>query len=423
MKRRNRNLIRISFPPVRAYKKAGKTRYLIDARSKKRGIDEQHWRTDKKEALDLATEIANKVLVGEPLTKQEMTTYAHYREQLKKFNVKIERVLAEKLARLEKNEDNEQNETMLVSTAVEAWETARLNNPNVRLRPSTEKEIQQTAKGIKEAWGNRLIATVKADDVEEYLKIRKSKKGSMAEAVTRRNWKVRIGGFFNWCWKVKKWTYGNPCATISFRINITEPEIVPLDEVKEMLKLVETDERYTNLVVELALGFFGGLRPEEIRRIKWSNIVTDGEKPHIMLSHEVTKVRQGRSPIINDTLLRYLKAYKDRPIFASNRNKLFTEVRTQLGYGFKGNAGKKWEADGIRHTFATMHLAKHQNAETLAVIMGNSSEVIKTHYKKPIAPSVADEYWEIKPIKVNVDVETSNVKDASSKGTEEPPKT
>ena len=403
MRKRKPKLIREQFPPVRVYEKDGKERYLIDARSKKRGINEQFWRTDKTDALNLAKEIANKAYVGEPLTKDEMRTFAHYREQFSKFDVRIERVLAEKLARLERNEDKEEGNKVLTANAADEWEKEKTSGETSKLRPATLREIKFTANALRDNWGQILVSSIKTEHIEEFLMGRKSKNGKTAALVTKRGWKVRLGVFFNWCWKKKKYIYGNPCATITYRIQATEPQIIEVKEVMQMFKLVEENERYCPLVNYLALGFFSGLRPFEIKRIKRENIVTKGEKPHLYLSGDVTKIRRARSILMNDALLSFMKAYPDQPILSANHVKLFAELRLELGYALRKKEGKPWEADAIRHTFASMHLAKHGKTDELATIMGNSPEVINAHYKRIVEPSVADAFWGIRPLKVVID--------------------
>ena len=82
---------------------------------------------------------------------------------------------------------------------------------------------------------------------------------------------------------------------------------------------------------------------------------------------------------------------------------MFAELRLELGYALRKKEGRPWEADAIRHTFASMHLAKHGKTDELATIMGNSPEVINAHYKRIVEPSVADAFWGIRPLKVVID--------------------
>ena len=76
-KKKKSNLIRASFPKVRRYTKDGKDYYHILARSKKLGINEHATRASKKEALDYAQEVADRVALGESMTKDEQRLYMH----------------------------------------------------------------------------------------------------------------------------------------------------------------------------------------------------------------------------------------------------------------------------------------------------------------------------------------------------------
>jgi hypothetical protein len=56
-----------------------------------------------------------------------------------------------------------------------------------------------------------------------------------------------------------------------------------------------------------------------------------------------------------------------------------------------------WIQDGLRHTFCTLHYAKHRNIEELRHIMGNSPSVIDRFYKGAIGKVEVEEFWRIVP--------------------------
>jgi integrase len=64
---------------------------------------------------------------------------------------------------------------------------------------------------------------------------------------------------------------------------------------------------------------------------------------------------------------------------------------------FRAAGFAKWKVNGLRHSFATYHLAKWQNAAALAEEMGNSVGIIREHYRNLALPKDAELYWNIQP--------------------------
>ena len=65
--------------------------------------------------------------------------------------------------------------------------------------------------------------------------------------------------------------------------------------------------------------------------------------------------------------------------------------------------------DGLRHTFASMHYAEHQNAAQLKALMGHSQteETLFKHYRAvqtlsgdTITRKMASDFWKLTPTKV-----------------------
>ena len=420
MKKKKSNLVRATFPKVRRYTKDGKDYYHILARSKKLGINEHATRASKTEALEYAEEIANRVALGESMTKDEQRLFMHYREQFKKFNTEIERVLAEKLTRLQTNDDDGEQKIILTSVAIKEYENEKVTKKFDDYRDATIREIKGTAKAILEQWGNLPLFRVKESAIERFIETRKAKNGGPPTKVTKRNWKVRISAFFNWCIS-KKYCEANPTARLRYKSRPGDPQIIPIEDVRLLLKTAEENPRYKGLINYLAIGFFAGVRPDELRRLQWSNIRIQGEQPTLFIPSAIAKVGASRSVAIYDTLLRFLKKYEKEPIRGPNFNKLFADVRMKAGYAVKGQPGKKWVADGMRHTYASMHVAKYRNEEELATQMGNSVEVIRNHYKKTLDPLVAEEFWKIVPIEQKIDGDGGAKKIATETKNEETP--
>jgi integrase len=58
----------------------------------------------------------------------------------------------------------------------------------------------------------------------------------------------------------------------------------------------------------------------------------------------------------------------------------------------------EWPENGLRHSFASYHLARFENAEALALQMGHtSSRMVFEFYREVVSSQAAQVYWEIRP--------------------------
>ena len=398
--------LRKSFPRVREVIKDGTPRYVCDSRSKIFAAGKQEWFSTKQDALNRAKEIEEAVSKGNTLTTDERTLFIRYRDAIALHGKSIEEVLEAALRRLSNKAIRDEDEKKTVSELVDLWIESKKKQEFTSIRPVTLREIEYTGKKIKELWGSLQYASIQKESVIQFLAAHKG------AYTTKKNWKVRIGGFFNWC-NAEGWGRGNPAKNISIEKTVPNPpEIIPLETVKKMLEIAQVSPRFRPLVNYLALGFFGGLRPFELTRLTWRYIDLK-EKPvstkwgeswgAIQIQTEMTKTKTPRFVPINSTLAAFLHAYKGEVIYPKkNFTRRFKALREAVGYGFKeGRTDEnKWEPDSIRHTFASMWLPLYDSRNKLAEIMGNSTEVIRRHYLRHLQPEEASPYWEIRPIQL-----------------------
>jgi integrase len=92
----------------------------------------------------------------------------------------------------------------------------------------------------------------------------------------------------------------------------------------------------------------------------------------------------------------WLAPFADRtgPMFAAS-----THVLSNRLDPIKEAAGlTKWPKNGLRHSFASYHLAKYQDAARLALDMGHSTtKMIFSNYREIVTPEEAERYWQIFP--------------------------
>ena len=96
---------------------------------------------------------------------------------------------------------------------------------------------------------------------------------------------------------------------------------------------------------------------------------------------------------IQDNLAAWLEPYIGRTgnVCPPNLRKLLEADRTNAGL-------KKWPSNGLRHSFASYHLAHFQDAAKLALELGHTSQsLIFRHYRELVKPVQAAKYWTIQP--------------------------
>lgn len=157
------------------------------------------------------------------------------------------------------------------------------------------------------------------------------------------------------------------------------------------------------IVLTLAVGFFAGLRPGEARGLTWENINFD--ERFIRVQPETSKVRAARLVEINDTLLAWLRKYRQTtgPVGVSTKAQfVYYMTKKELAK----DAGVIWIQDGARKSFATAHIATHGDAGKTAAILGhvNGADVLYKHYRGLYTQKDAAKYWAICPTKAAGDI-------------------
>jgi hypothetical protein len=65
----------------------------------------------------------------------------------------------------------------------------------------------------------------------------------------------------------------------------------------------------------------------------------------------------------------------------------------------------KWPSNALRHSYASYHLAYHQNAAALALQMGHTSQaMIFSNYREVVTRQDSERYWDIKPVRAAANV-------------------
>jgi integrase len=141
----------------------------------------------------------------------------------------------------------------------------------------------------------------------------------------------------------------------------------------------------------LVIGAFGGLRPEEINKLRWEDL--DFHERTIRVNASAAKTRKKRFAEISGNLAAWLEPYAGRSGFVAppNLQKLRRATMKAANIGI-------WPPDVLRHSFASAHYAFHKDPARTAMIMGHRDQnMLLTHYRDIMKPSEAAKYWQIAP--------------------------
>lgn len=169
-------------------------------------------------------------------------------------------------------------------------------------------------------------------------------------------------------------------------VPVTEPGFLSPEECKRILGRLRVD-----LIPSAALGLFAGLRPYEICRLDWSALNTD--EKFIRVSAEVSKTRRGR---IIENLPETLWAWLSTP----GEGKVCPLRPVDFTSACKRAAGvKKWPHDGLRHTFATYHVAAFNDPGRTAMLLGHegSPTLLHRHYRGLARAADGVQFWDLRP--------------------------
>ena len=146
-----------------------------------------------------------------------------------------------------------------------------------------------------------------------------------------------------------------------------------------------------NLVAPLAIQAFAGLRTAEVLRLDWREVRID--RGHIEITAENAKSSRRRLVQITPNLAKWI-----RP-----RAQLSGSVVPLVSY--REAKTDSWQqsfdrrqSNDLRHSFASYHLALHQDAAKTALELGHSTPTILfQHYRELVTQEDAKSYFAIEP--------------------------
>ena len=186
-----------------------------------------------------------------------------------------------------------------------------------------------------------------------------------------------------------KATSDNPVkAAMKPKVDKAEPRVLNPQQVASLLTSAEG-----GIQAGLAIHFFAGLRRSEVERLDWSEVKLD--EGLIEVKGKKAKGARRRLVPISDNLRQWLLP--------------LAEVKGSIaGSGYEFRKGSE-EARGLaeitdyphnagRHSYASYHVALHDDAGKLAANLGHTdAALLYTYYRTLVTPKDAETYWSITP--------------------------
>ncbi len=179
----------------------------------------------------------------------------------------------------------------------------------------------------------------------------------------------------------------NP-AEKSARAKVVESAVGILT-VEETARLLESAS--PELLPYVAIGAFAGLRRAELERLDWRKI--DLQSGLIEVTAKKAKSARRRFVRIQPNLTKWLQPYAQLSgnVTSPKYRELLDAARDAAGI-------EAWPRNALRHSFASYHLARFNDAPLLALELGHTSaHLVFKHYRQVVKPKLAERYWKIAP--------------------------
>jgi len=198
---------------------------------------------------------------------------------------------------------------------------------------------------------------------------------------TRAGWHRYASGFFRWCVDMEI-IERNPLRRVVAPAAESKRSLLAPKELRAILDAEMSDA----LRAWFLLGAFAGLRSIELHRMRWEDV--DPKTGQIEVRREVSKQSSG----LPERIVDFTEPLKKRRAFFQKKSGLIVPVnslrlyreRMALIERLNNEGAVPWSMlpeNALRHSFATYHLARCQDAGKTAHQLGHSSTklVLKTY--------------------------------------------
>lgn len=258
---------------------------------------------------------------------------------------------------------------------------------NRNLRGRTVGDVRARLTSFAADFGERRLSEITLDELKEWVN------DEEWEMRTRINYLTKISQLYNFALRRPvKWVDTNLTELIDRpAVEERKPEIFSVEQAKTILDKADK----FGLLPYISCGLFAGLRSAEMMRLDSKDI--SFENRIIRIGADVAKKRAQRNVEMHDALLAWLKPCEenlrkggpivDKSKFWKNKELLLDAAKIE-----------QWPENGLRHSFASYHLAQFNNSDSTAFQMGHrSTELVHRYYKALVLKTEAEKFWNLRP--------------------------
>jgi integrase len=232
------------------------------------------------------------------------------------------------------------------------------------------------------------VAEITSPQIDEWLRSLSDKEtGKRLSPVTRNNFRRVLIVAFNFA-LARGYCIDNPAFQSAKAKEV--PSAVGILTVEETGSLLESAA--PELLPYLAIGAFAGLRRAELERLDWKEV--DLQSGLIEVTASKAKSARRRFVRIQPNLLKWLQSYHQLSgnVTPPDYRDLLDSARLRAGI-------TEWPQNALRHSFASYHLSRFNDAAALALELGHTnSNLVFQHYRQVVKPRQAERYWKIVPV-------------------------
>ena len=238
------------------------------------------------------------------------------------------------------------------------------------------------------AFNGKSIAEITSTEIDSWLRSLSGKEtGKPVASTTRNNFRRVLIVAFNFA-SERGYCASNPAEKAAKAKHIDAA--VGILTVDQTARLLENSA--AALLPYVAIGAFAGLRRAELERLDWHEV--DLKSKLIEITAKKAKSARRRFVRIQPNLLEWLRPYKQL------RGNVTPPKYRDLLDAARESAKINWPNNALRHSYASYHLARFNDAAALALELGHTnSNLVFQHYRQIVRPTEAKRYWKLAPAK------------------------
>jgi integrase len=246
-------------------------------------------------------------------------------------------------------------------------------------------------------FGPQKVAVIESREIDDWLR------ELPLSPQSRNNFRTVLHALFGYAVDRAFCAFNPVAKTAKAKLVDKAPEIFTPGEAKALLEAalpapedanVPEAERWLgnpDIIPALAIGLFAGLRQAEIERLDWSEI--DLGRSFIEVTAEKAKTKRRRLVHIEPNLSAWLA-----PFARKSGSVMPPNYRNKAEATWKHAGLEAWPDNGLRHSYASYHLAHFKDASRLALELGHgTTQMLFAHYRELVHPDEATQYWKISP--------------------------